>query len=155
MSFDEIYQAYVDTVYGFLMFKLRDEHLVEDILQETFLAVYQNTDNFKKISSPKAWILSIAHNKMVDHLRKGYENEHSLVTELVAGENHDFSNNLFLQEAFGQLEDTARTILYGLYVEGLSYQELSLILDIPEGTVKSKAHYARKKLRHWLQEGSK
>lgn len=53
-----------------------------------------------------------------------------------------------------QLDEVDRTIMYGLYAEGLTCQELAKILDIPEGTVKSKAHYARKKLQKWLQEGT-
>jgi hypothetical protein len=47
MSFEEIYSKYVDAVYRFLKFKLGDEHLVEDVLQETFLAVYENLQKIK------------------------------------------------------------------------------------------------------------
>ncbi len=156
MSFEEIYQTYVDAVYGFLMFRLQNQHLVEDILQETFLAVYQSMNKADEIISIKAWILSIANNKMVDHLRKGHNKEQTLITELVLVDTADEpANNLFFNEALSQLEDAERTIIYGLYAEKLSYKELALILNIPEGTAKSKAYYARKKLHCWFREGSK
>lgn len=155
MKFEEIYQTYADAVYGYLMFKLKDQHLVDDILQETFMAVYQGIGKVHEIASLKAWVLSIAHNKMVDYLRKGHAKEETLNTELVAAEPDNFVNNLFLHEALNHLQETDRSIIYGLYVEGLNCQELAFILQIPEGTVKSKAYYARKRLHHWLQEGSK
>lgn len=153
MGFEKLYQTHVDAVYGYLMFKLQCPELVEDLLQETFLAVYQ-AGSIKQITSPKAWILSIAHNKMVDHLRRKQILEHQVTTEQLGDLPQEHSTNLILQESLAQLADSERTIIYGLYVVGLTCQELSQILQIPEGTVKSKAHYARKQLRHWLKEGS-
>lgn len=154
MDFDELYQSYADTVYGFLMFKLQDQYLVEDIMQETFLAIYQGIEKFEHISSPKAWVLSIAHKKMVDYFRKNQVKEETLNTVNPPQMADNSSSNLFLKEVLSQVDESAGAILYGLYVEGLTCQELGLILKIPEGTVKSKAFYARKKLHHWLREGS-
>lgn len=154
MDFEELYQNYVGSVYGYLLFKLNDRQLTEDILQETFLAVHQNLRQFPKIASPKAWILSIAHNKMVDYLRKRSIPESHANLQTLGSESCEQDSNLFFRQALKQLADAERTIIYGLYVEGLTCQELARILNIPEGTVKSKAHYARKKLYQWLQEES-
>mgnify|MGYP000851676464 FL=1 len=154
MGFEGLYELYAGTVYGFLMFKLNDEELAEDILQDTFLAVYQGIHTLHTIESPKAWILAIAHNKMVDHLRKKQLVEQSHVIEQLSDVSIEGATNLFIEEILNQLNDPDRTIVYGLYVEGLSCLELAQILQIPEGTVKSKAHYARKRLRKWLREGS-
>ena len=49
------------------------------------------------------------------------------------------------------MDEMSRQIIYGIYVEQLSYKDLSEILGIPEGTVKSKSYYARAKLRRWLE----
>jgi len=151
MSFEEIYTRYVDTVYRFLKFKLEDEHLVEDVLQETFLAVYQNLHKIAEVNSPKAWILAIARNKLVDHLRKKRLVEVELAEGLEADPGPD---HLFIRQLLSHLDDTARTILYGLYVEELTCGELAEILGIPVGTVKSKAHAARSVLQHKLKEES-
>ncbi len=70
MTFGELYEEYAGAVYSYLVFKLRDSQLAEDVLQDTFLAVHQNNHSVQEISSPKAWILAIARNKMVDALRK-------------------------------------------------------------------------------------
>ncbi len=150
MNFDEFYQAFADTVYGFLMFKLRDEHLTEDIMQEVFLAAHQGLQQNPQIDSPKAWILSIAHHKMVDHLRKSRLEIQCLASETIATETIEVTNNLLVEEILNQLTETERTIIYGLYIEGLTCKELAEILKMPEGTIKSKAHYTRKKIRSRL-----
>lgn len=147
MSFEELYHTYVDAVYGFLMFKLNNKYLVEDIVQETFLAIYQNPNQLHGVEFPKAWILKIAHHKMVDHLRKRQVVEQNPLVEQLPDVSCEPETNLFLEETLNKSEDTEGTIVYGLYVENLSCQELAQILQIPEGTVKSKAYYARKRLR--------
>lgn len=152
MSFDEIYEAYLDTVYSFLKFKLNDESLIEEILQETFLAVYRGLDRLADVKSIKAWILTIAHHRMVDQLRSVKFDEVELDQNMLV---EDFSTDLTLKEALNQLDPTASTIIYGLYVEQLTYQELAEIIGIPVGTVKSRAYTARAKLRDWFKGGVK
>lgn len=154
MGFEGLYELYAGAVYGFLMFKLNNEDLAKDILQDTFLAVYQGIHTVHTIESPKAWILAIAHNKMVDHLRKKQCVEQTHVTDQLSDVSIENTTHLFVEEILNQLNDPERTIVYGLYVEGLSCLELAQVLQIPEGTVKSKARYARKKLRKWIQKGS-
>lgn len=154
MGFDELYRKHVDAVYGFLMFKLRDAPVAEDLLQETFLAVYQNLAKIEKTASPKAWILSVAQHKMVDYLRKNRSRVLPSSGEHSSSASAEPLSTLFLREILEQLEGVDQSVIYGLYVEDLSYKELAQILGIPEGTLKSKAHYARKKLRPWLEEVS-
>lgn len=152
MEFDELYHTYVDSVYGYLLFKLNSKQLAEDLLQETFLAVYKQLKQEDTVITPRAWILSIAHHKMVDYLRKKVHLEQPTPLEQMPPIWHEESSNIIVEEFLDQLDDLERTIIYGLYILGLSCAELGLILQIPEGTVKSKAYYARKRLRNWLQE---
>lgn len=152
MDFDELYQNYADTVYSFLMFKLRNRELAEDLLQETFLGAYKICKAKGQVASPRAWVLSIARNKMVDHLRKQGSPEVKVPVELLEDTACSQDSSLFVREMLERLADQERTIIYGLYVAGLSCKELAQILRIPEGTVKSKSHYARKKLKTWLRE---
>ena len=155
MTFEEIYNNYIDIVFNYLRQRIKDSYLIEDILQETFYAVYRSLPELKNKDSIKSWILSIAHNKMVDKLRRvGKEtlpeteiNEPELST-------NSTEDNLFMEELLQRLPGEDRQILYGLYVLQLKYSELAKIMDLPEGTVKSRAHYARQKLREWLKEGA-
>src|SRR5690554_4738370 len=101
MDFEELYHNHADAVYGYLMFKLGNQQLTEDILQETFLAVYQNMQKLYQVASPKAWLFSIAHNKMVDHLRSKRPGSQSNPEFLPATNEND--SNLFVKEALSQL----------------------------------------------------
>src|SRR5690554_1586718 len=70
MNFEEVYEDHVDIIFNYLHQRLKDSYLIEDILHDTFYAVYQNLNKLRKEKSIKSWIISIAHNKMVDRLRK-------------------------------------------------------------------------------------
>ena len=61
MDLAALYSAYADAVYGYLAFKLQDRQLVEDLVQETFLAAQEGLDRLETVHSPKAWLLAIAH----------------------------------------------------------------------------------------------
>ncbi|HHU30854.1 MAG: sigma-70 family RNA polymerase sigma factor [Bacillota bacterium] len=153
MDFAKFYNLFADTVYSYIRFKIRDAYLAEDILQETFLSVYQNFAKLPDVRSPKAWVLSIAHRRMADRVRalKNQPYPASTVENEVPAETDGIGDKLFLHELLGRLDEVSRQIIYGIYVEQLSYKDLSEILGIPEGTVKSKSYYARAKLRRWLE----
>lgn len=154
MDFQAIYDKYVDVVYSYLKFKIYDQHLIEDIIQETFLSVYKGLETLQKKASIKSWILSIAHNKMVDKLRKSnLETPKEIDDNLMDSEDNLEVDDMFIDDLLNNLDDTSRQILYSVYVEGLTYCDLANVLNIPEGTVKSKCYYARKKLRNLLVKG--
>ncbi len=157
MEFDRLYADYADTVYSYLRFKLKDAYLVEDIVQETFLSVYSNLRKAAQAESVKAWILTIAHHKMVDRLRRSppdtLREPENLALTVPSYEKH-IAMQLDLEQIVNRLDDVSRQIIYGIYVENLTYKEMAQILGIPEGTVKSKCHYARNKLKDWYKEES-
>lgn len=154
MDFKDIYDKYIDVVYSFLKFKIHDQHLIEDIIQETFLSVYKGLETLQNKASIKSWILSIAHNKMVDKLRKSnLETPKEIDDNLIEAQDNLDADDIFVDDLLNNLDETSSQILYGIYVEGLTYGDLANVLNIPEGTVKSKCYYARKKLRNVLVKG--
>lgn len=159
MDFDQIYEQYADTVYSYLRFRLSDRHLAEDVFQETFMTIYANLDKWKTVQSPKAWILTIAHRKMVDRIRKQSVEAAPLDMDEGAlklsepSSEHQLVIQLDLERSLQQLDETSRQILYGIYVEKLTCKEMAEILQVPEGTVKSRCHYARNKLKEWHRKG--
>lgn len=157
MRFEDIYEECADRVYAYLRFRVRDPGLLEDIFQETFLSVYRNLDKAREAESLRTWVLRIAHRRMVEHFRKIsrikpadavlIEQEHAAGSAEPA-----VVDVLTANELLSQLDEDARTILYGIYAEGMTYREMSEILGIPEGTVKSKCHYAKAKLKQMKEE---
>lgn len=156
MNFDQVYEEYADAVYSYLRFRLKDRHLVEDVFQETFLTVYADLHKLHEAKSKKAWILTITHRKMVDRIRK--QSSEALPKEIDERSEPSYEQQLVTQmdlERFMQrLDDISRQILYGVYVEKLTYKEMAEILQIPEGTVKSRCYYARNKMKEWYKEGA-
>lgn len=125
---------------------------VEEVLQESFLLIYKNLNNFDQKLKLSSWIYRIVHNKSIDCLRK--KNARPLVDleiESVAGlaadslieinslderieAKHQVSE---LIQIVKELPDQSREVIYLRFWEDMDYQEISDILRIPTGTVGS------------------
>jgi len=105
------------------------------------------------VENLKAYILKVAHRRMVDKLRKSNNNEIT-IDEINEDQHYEETafDNLYLEDILKYLDSTSRTIIYGIYVEKLTYKELSELLDLPEGTIKSKCFYAKQKLKKFVKE---
>jgi len=157
LRFEEIYEACADSVYAYLRYRVRDPNLLEDIFQDTFLSVYRHLEKARQADSLQAWVIRIAHRRMVEHFRKVsrlmpadsavIEQEH-----VTGSAEPGVVESMAMDELLSRLDAESRTILYGIYAEGLTYRELSEMLDLPEGTVKSKCHYAKAKLKRMKEE---
>jgi len=66
---------YGDTLYSWAFYNTSNEAISQDLVQETFIAAFQNIKNFKRNSSPKTWLFSILKNKIIDHFRQVAKNE--------------------------------------------------------------------------------
>lgn len=73
-AFRELYEIASKSVYGFALSILKNSHDAEDVLQETFLKVYQNSSDYVSYSKPMAWILRITRNLAVTKLREKNKN---------------------------------------------------------------------------------
>ena len=69
-SFDEIYQAYFDPVYRYVLSLSRDAHVAEEITQETFFKALRSLDRFRGDSSVKSWLCAIARNMWLSEQRR-------------------------------------------------------------------------------------
>jgi RNA polymerase sigma-70 factor, ECF subfamily len=137
---------------------LKDKYLAEDAFQEVFIKVYKNFNRFKKNSSEKTWIMSITMNTCKDILRiswfkkvlmiKNIEDD-SLV-DTYGNVDDKIINKLQNEELLKEVMNLPRKykepiILY--YYEELSTVDISKILKIPEGTVRSRLFRARTLLK--------
>lgn len=67
---NQIYEEYAEIVYGFILRMCHDEHLAQDLLQDTFLKAIENIDTFNQKCKLTTWLCQIAKNTYFDHLRK-------------------------------------------------------------------------------------
>jgi len=135
----------------------------EDVCQEVFIKVYENLSGFRFESKISTWIARIAYNTSVSHLEKIKAH----LYDSICPDNEPFqelSDNNILPDEYTQTRDLslrlAREIdrlpvLYGTilslyHLEGMSYNEIRQIMQLPEGTVKSYLFRARKLLKKRL-----
>ncbi len=162
----ERYQRKIATL-ALGMLRNRDDAL--DIVQETFAKAYQNLDRFKGDAAFYTWLYRIAFNLCIDHQRREakqaqvpLEDDERGGRPLVLaldGAHHDqpFERTrdaeiaTRLENAMRELTPDHRAVILLREVEGLSYEEISHVLQCPKGTVMSRLHYARRQLQARLQ----
>ena len=162
-AFDEIYKRYSGPILGYFMRMLwRDREKAEDFVHDLFAKIIRKPDYFDMERSFKTWIYSVANNMCKNEYKKqevrkgmsnGLDNHFSLsdTNVNVMGEVQDS----FFREAFERgmqsLDEKHKEAFALRHMEGLSIKEISEILDINEGTVKSRIFYATKYLAEELK----
>ncbi|MGM0747569.1 MAG: RNA polymerase sigma factor [Bacillota bacterium] len=158
-AYNSLYTRHAQKTYQFIFLYIRQKQAAEDLLQETFIRVYVKSRTYKsEKASFRTWLHQIAHRLCIDHYRKHSKfkwqqiepNEHE-DAESGSVEYH-VQNKMLIQQYVGQLPAKERSILILAYYQGFSGREISHILNIPEGTVKSKLHYSLKKLNKQLKK---
>ena len=159
-AFERLFTLYSPRVLRFLTRIVANTATAEELLNEVFLAVWQNASRYEGRSEPLTWLLSIAHHKAVSALRKkrevlGVIDEASAEladeddTPDVVAQKTDKSQ--LMRTCIGKLSEEHRTILDLVYYQERSIIEVAEILSIPENTVKTRMFYARKKLSELLK----
>lgn len=154
-AFRELYEIASKSVYGFALSILKNSHDAEDVLQETFLKVYQNSSDYVSYSKPMAWILRITRNLAVTKLRE--KNKNAEYNE-AAGEKidlsslHDAEKRLLIENLFTILSDEEKQILVLHAVGGIKHREIANLMELSLNTVISKYHRAIKKLKSAMEE---
>lgn len=138
----------------------------DDVLQNVFIKVYKNLNNFDQSLSFSAWIYRIAHNEAISWYRRrkarpeGYlAADADMITSLLADDglerpderfDREIDSKIMLRE-LEQLDDKYLEVLILRYFEHLEYEEISDVLKIPVGTVGTLVHRAKKQLKDRLK----
>jgi RNA polymerase sigma factor (sigma-70 family) len=152
-------QRHFSTLYGFLRNKLRDD--IDDLIQRTFLACVEHRDRFRRESSFRTYLFTIARNELLQHFRKtGRRGEHvdfhlvsvadlgTSPSQLVARK----AEHKLLLEAMRRIPLDHQIVLELFYWENLSGSELGRVLEVPEGTVRTRIRRARQALAERMTE---
>lgn len=154
-AFRELYGMFSDRTLRFLKSFVSPAE-AEDLNQELWLAVYKRIASLSNVDGFRTWLFQAARNKALDYLRSNnrfdvfYEAFKSQAEEPVA---HDISElsepdmSSHLKESLEQLSNTHREVLVLHFLEGMDYEEIALISGCSVGTVKSRAHHAKLKLK--------
>ena len=172
-SFDELVVKYTPRLYGMIYNMTSNHEDTNDLLQDIFAKAYRSLKRFQGKSSFYTWIYSIATNMSLNFLkkrnrRKGQmslddldrqvEHDKELIEAKMLSEGnpvreaalHELQKRL--NDAMMQLSDDHRAVVTMFDIQGIPHAEISRILKVSEGTVRSRLFYAHKQLQGHLAE---
>lgn len=137
-----------------------DHDLAQDVLQETFIKAYQNFHQFKQDSKLYTWLYRIATNEALQQLnkmkkmKKADEDADYYMQNLVAdnAEKDADEIQLLLQKAIQSLPEKQKLVFTMRYYDDLPYEEISKIVDMSVGTLKTNYHYAKEKIETFIKD---
>jgi RNA polymerase sigma factor (sigma-70 family) len=159
-AFQRLYRLYHPRLTNFLLKMVRRPQLVEEVLNDTLMVVWQRPDSFHGGSKLSTWIFAIAYRKALKGLKKFDDpQEDDEVAERVSEEESPEENSAtfrrrdMLAEVMQELSPAHRAVVDLTYYHELDYNEIARILDCPVGTVKTRMFHARRQLRRLLEGG--
>lgn len=162
-------EKYKRMVYRLAMQITKNHADADDVMQETFIKVYRSIRTFRKDAAFETWLYRIAVNEALNFVKRrerqrestletASESEYEAMTRYRAQIDHDPHVHAekaelrhHVTEAVNNLSLKHRTVVILHEFEGLTHAEIASILHCSEGTVRSRLHYARKKLRTLLK----
>ena len=161
---EEIINKYGKDIYSFCVYLTGNKHEADDLYQQIFLIAIEKND-IQIDNNPKSYLLAIAVNVWNNKKRKFLwrRNKAEIVhyekdtMEQVAGESNTTEDEFIKREELikvrklvNELPDKMKIVILMYYMEDMSIDEISKTLDIPVGTVKSRLHQSKKKLKERL-----
>lgn len=163
-AFDGLYLLFADRIFRYLLARLGRVDVAEEIVAQVFLHLIEKIDRYQV--APKdnatifpAWLYRLAHNKMIDALRKMQRRTHIGIDEAeemaeptslldMVEDQIDFEQ---LLHTLNLLNEQQRQVLLLRFIEGLSIAETAQILQKSEGAIKALQHRSLENLRRYLQ----
>jgi RNA polymerase sigma-70 factor, ECF subfamily len=160
LAMQVLYARHHVRVYRFVLRLVRNEATAEDLISDVFLDVWRQAAKFEGRSAVSTWMLSIARFKALSVLRRRPEEELDEETaDAIADQADDpevalakKDKGAVLRQCLTKLSAEHREIVDLVYYHEKSVEEVAGIVGIPEGTVKTRIFYARKKLSELLKE---
>lgn len=159
-AFDELYRRTSPWLLTRLRRRCADDDVVADVMQETYLAVWRAAGSFAGAAtsgSAAGWLWTIAAHRLVDAFRRRARHNQVPAVQMSdaiapAAEDEVMAGRVAheLEQALLVLPSEAREVLRAMVLDGFSVRETSLLLGVPESTVKSRARRARIALREAL-----
>ena len=157
----KLFEQYKDMVYRTALAITRDEHVAEDILQECFVRLYTYRASVDSARPLKPWLYRVTVNLAYDWFStKRIAQSLDDVLEWLTGlpgvfpspAHHTEEQEMFhmVQAVVDSLPAAHKAVIVLFYMEGLTVDEVASVLELPVGTVKSRLHYARARLRKVL-----
>lgn len=169
-AFDELVVKYSPRLYGLIYNMTANHEDTNDLLQDVFAKAYHAIKGFRGKSSFYTWIHTIAVNMTLNFLKKRGRRYHLSLDDIDSSVQHDkefieltstsspvreadlSELQRRLNEAMMKLSDEHRAVVTMFHIQGMPHAEISKILGVSEGTVRSRLFYANRQLQNYLDE---
>ncbi|MEC0371403.1 RNA polymerase sigma factor [Paenibacillus chibensis] len=161
---EEIYYEYYDFAYGMILYIVKDHAATEDIIQESFIKVIKNKPVFENEGKLRAWLKVVTKNTTINYLRKNKNYRNQLDVEGVFMYKEEISKSPIsventvetklieesIMDYLQQLKPEYSVLIEYRWKQGLSYKEISNMLDLSEDVVKQRLFRARESIKKML-----
>lgn len=155
-ALEQLYYATSTAVYAYALTILKNSFDAEDVLQECYVSIQRSAGQYRSLSKPMPWILSITRNLCWRHLRQQRHYAGSEQAEYLGRTYLDPDEKLMLHGCMEQLTEEERQIVIFHAVAGFTHAETGKYMKLKTGTVMSKYHRAVQKLKqYYREEGNK
>ena len=166
-AYVELVNRYKDRLFNFIFPFFGDVEQSEDVVQETMLRLYEKKHYYKEIAKFSTWIYTIARNLANTELRKRKRRKTTYLSQMSKGDlqydipaiqddvDQDLQNEFMrnrINQAIDALPDHFKTVIILRDIQELSYDDISNIVEVPLGTIKSRINRARLQLQAELQD---
>ncbi|MHA0857219.1 RNA polymerase sigma factor [Paenibacillus sp. CMAA1364] len=162
---EKVYYEYYDLVYGLVYYMLKNHTATEDIIQDAFILVIRKKPIFENEIKLRAWLKVVCRNATITYLRKNKKHRNQMDIDYVntyIDEGLQSSISVEQEVEFKMMEDSLQALVntlkpeYRVLIEyrwkqGLSYKEISDILEIKEEVIKQRLFRARENIRKKLR----
>ena len=161
-QFEQATLPHLDAAYNLARWMTQDEHAAEDVVQEAFYRAARYFGSFRG-GDGRAWLLGVVRRASFDWLTKRRSQAAVVFDEAIHDRGGESSDPVFLairecdqarvRQALDELPPQLREVIVLRELEGLSYQEIAVVTEIPIGTVMSRLSRGRRQLQERLASG--
>ncbi len=168
-DFNDEILPHLDAIYNFALKLTGNENDAEDLVQDTIVKAFRFFSSYEKGTNAKGWLFRIMKNSYINSYRKSARQPPSVdydeiepYYETIRSEQSnttDLESNMYgemmgdnISAALSKLPEDFRTVVLLCDVEGFSYEEVSNMMDVPIGTIRSRLHRGRGLLKVELAE---
>lgn len=167
-SFEQLMKQYNKRMFNFIYRMVRDEEVAVELTQDFFIKIYTVLHKYNFEYKFSTWAYRICYNLVIDHVRKHPENVDSLDHDLLSRKLLAKTDQVVREDGFSNLEkEEMRDYVWGVveripqkyrhlillrYQQGLKYEEIAEVTDLPVGTVKNRIFKAKELIRREIAE---
>ncbi len=168
-AISELVDRYKQRIFSTIYFLVKNQELAEDLFQETFIKIIISLrkNHYSEQGKFLPWALRIAHNLVIDHFRKAklmplqHDSEEFSIFDILPANNRNAVDQIIYNEKIAavrglldKLPHEQREVVILRHYAGLSFKEISKMLDININTALGRMHYAILKMREMVESGS-